>query len=79
MILHAKSLQRVAGRLAPDPAYDQSDDLLFTGRVIAAPILLSLATGLALKALQCLERGDAPDRCHDLLKLFEGLTQEARD
>ena len=78
MIRHAESLQRVANHLTPDPNSDHADSLLFVGQVIAPPILLSLATEIALKALQCLERGDAPDNEHDLLKLFEGLAQETR-
>ena len=79
MIHYAESLQRVANHLTPDPASDESDDLLFVGRIIAPPILLSLATEIALKALQCNERGAAPDLGHDLLKLFEGLTEETKN
>ena len=45
----------------------------------AAPMLLAFAAELALKAWQCRERGgQAPDRTHDLVKLFDGLGEDAR-
>ena len=46
---------------------------------MAGPILLSLATELALKALLCLERKKAPPRIHDLLKLFEQLEPDTQE
>ena len=78
MVNQAKSLQAVAKDLKPDLDSDQTHGYLFTGKVIAAPILLALATELALKALQCHERGGAPDHTHDLLDLFDALTKPTR-
>ncbi|MYA60347.1 MAG: hypothetical protein F4X40_07310 [Chloroflexi bacterium] len=46
---------------------------------MAGPILLTLAVEIALKAWQCRERNGAPDHCHDLLKLFEGLRPETQN
>ena len=80
MILKARSLQKVAHLLESDREPSLSDALLFEGKIIAAPILLSLATEIALKAWQCRERGEgkAPDYSHDLLDLFDGLSEESR-
>lgn len=39
---------------------------------------LALATEIALEAWQCRERKGPPDRCHDLLKLCDGLSEETR-
>ena len=75
MVSQARSLQEVARHLKPDAESDDWDGVLFTGKVIAGPILLALATEIALKALQCRERGGAPDRTHDLLDLFDELTK----
>ncbi len=41
-------------------------------------ITLALATEIALKAWQCRERQAVPDRSHDLLYLFDGLSEKAR-
>ena len=61
------------------PESPESDLLLFNGRALAGPILLSLATALALKALLCLERKKDPPRIHDLLKLFEQLEPDTQE
>lgn len=53
------------------------DELLFTSTLMAVPILLALATEIALKTWQCHERGEAPDRKHDLIELLDGLSEEA--
>ena len=80
MIENAKSLQRVAKELEKDELEaGQSDNWLFQGMVLAGPILLSLATEIALKAWQCSEREKAPDRTHDLLKLFKSLKQDTQE
>ena len=71
MIDHAKALQRAAEELSWEGS-NESDPLRFLGMVSAEPILLSLALEIALKAWQCREKG-APEHCHDLLRLFEGL------
>ena len=78
MVDHARSLQEVARYLKPHLESDESGGYLFSGRVIAPPILLALATEIALKALQCCERGGAPDRTHDLLHLFDALTKQTQ-
>ena len=80
MIENAKSLQRVAQELDKNISESsKADTVLFSGTLFAAPILLSLATEIALKAWWCRERKKAPGRIHDLLGLFNGLelsTQE---
>lgn len=79
MIRNAKSLQRVVkelekNRTEPSP----KDRLLFMGKLLAVPNLLSLATEIALKAWQCRERQKGPKRTHDLLKLFQSLEQDTQ-
>ena len=69
------SLQGLAERLETDRENHPSVSKPTT----AAPVLLALATELALKAWQCRERnGKAPDKTHDLAKLFDALGDDAR-
>ena len=91
MIRNAKALQRVVKELEknkpkPSPSdgwgkWDRGteDQLLFMGRFLAVPNLLSLATEIALKAWQCREQLKAPERTHDLLKLFHSLEQDTQE
>ena len=91
MIRNAKALQRVVKELEknksePSPSdgwgkWDRGteDQLLFRGKFLAVPNLLSLATEIALKAWQCRERQAAPERTHDLLKLFHSLEQDTQE
>ena len=80
MMRNARSLQRVAQDLDRTTTESlKSDPLLFTGKLLAAPILFSLATEIALKALQCWEQNKAPERTHDLLKLFQSLEQNTQE
>ena len=80
MIWHAKSLQRVAKELRRDRSKSiESDLLLFSGKFLAEPVLLSLAIEIALKAWQCRERNEAPKPSHDLLKLFDGLESSTQE
>ena len=80
MIENAKSLQRVAKELQWDGSeHPQSDLLLFSGKFLAEPILLSLAIEIALKAWQCREGKKEPEKIHDLLKLFDGLESSTQD
>ena len=72
MMEHARALLRVAQEVDRDSPSPASDPALFSGRLIAAPVLLSLATEIALKAWLCRE-GKAPVRSHDLFCLFCGL------
>ena len=77
MIAHAISLQKVANHL--DEGMDtEPDSTLFSGRFLAAPVLMTLAIEIALKALQYQERRDDYDREHDLLKLFQNLNEDTR-
>ena len=69
MIRNAKSLQDVANHLAADMELD---------KFMSAPILMALATEIALKALQCQEQKRPPMHTHDLLKLFEGLSENTQ-
>ena len=76
VIEDAKALQRVVEELPGQDAKSvESDPLLSQGKFLAEPILLSLAIEIALKAWQRRERQGAPDHCHDLLQLFEGLEE----
>ena len=76
MICNAKSLQEVANHLDADMEADlKSDNFLFSGKIMSASILMALATEIALKALQCQERKSSPIYTHDLLELFEGLSE----
>lgn len=76
VIEDAKALQRVVKELPSQDAKSvESDPLLFQGKFLAEPILLSLAIEIALKAWQRWERQGVPDHCHDLLQLFEGLEE----
>ncbi len=91
MIENAKALHRVVKKLEknkpkPSPSdgwgkWDRGteDQLLFLGRLLAVPNLLSLATEIALKAWQCRERQKAPKKIHNLLELFESLEQDTQE
>ena len=79
MIWNAKSLQRVANELKQQEVSYQSNPLLFSGTFLAAPILLTLATEIALKAWQCRERQGKPEKIHDLLRLYEGLGSRTQE
>ena len=91
MIRNAKALQRVVKELEknkpkPSPSdgwgkWDRGteDQLLFMGRLLAVPNLLSLATEIALKAWQCREQQKAPERTHNLLRLFHSLEQDTQE
>lgn len=80
MIRHAKALQEVAKHVAlrPNDDHEPHEDL-FMGKLLARPVLLALATEIALKAWQCRERKGPPDRCHDLVELFDALSEDTRD
>ncbi len=80
MIWNAKSLQRVANELErKESGPPQKDSFLFWGISLASPILLSLATEIALKAWQCRERKGKPEKTHDLLRLFEVLESRTQE
>ena len=80
MISSARALQRVANELEQDGREtESSDEWLFEGKFLAGPILLSLATEIALKAWQCSERKEPPDRTHDLLRLFKSLKKNTQE
>lgn len=79
MIWNAKSLQRVVKELESNGSESPgSDPFLFSGKSLAVPVLLSLATEIALKALQVREQDGSHDRGHDLLKLFESLKEDTQ-
>ncbi len=80
MIDNARSLQRVAKELQSNESKSpESDLLLFSGQILAQPILLSLAIEIALKAWQCRERKGEPEKTHDLLELFNGLESSTQE
>ena len=79
MMRQARALGRVAEHLDDDgKVSDPWDSQLQEGKFVAEPVLLALATEIALKAWQCHERNGPPDQTHDLLKLFLGLREDAR-
>ena len=79
MIQNAESLQRVAKHLGENSfESSESDPVLFTGKVLARPILLTLAVEIALKALLCQEQKKQPPHTHDLLELFNALEPTTR-
>ena len=79
MIRRARSLGRLVEEIEKTREHRGSADaLVFEGSLVAAPVLLSLATEIALKAWQYRERNGAPDRTHDLLELFDGLGDSAQ-
>ena len=80
MIWNAKSLQRVVKELEPKESESpQSDQILFNGKFLAGPILLSQAIEIALKAWCCREQKKAPEKTHNLLKLFNKLNPETQE
>ncbi len=91
MIMNAKALQRVVKELEKNRSKlfpldewskwnrDTEARLLLDGMFLAIPNLLSLATEIALKAWQCRERQAAPERTHNLLKLFQSLEQDTQE
>ena len=79
MIRNAESLQRVAKHLKENSfESSDSDPLLFGGKVLASPILLTLAVEIALKAWLCQEQKKDPPLTHDLLELFNALEPSTR-
>ena len=66
----------VNGTRTPDKEEFAGEE--FAGCMLAAPILRALAAELALKAISSKMTG-THEREHDLLKLFDGLDQSARD
>lgn len=71
MMDHTRALLRVAQEVDKDNPSPASVPDFFSsyGQAIAVPVLLSLATEIALKAWLC-RKGKAPIRSHDLFCLF---------
>ena len=78
MIWRAMSLQRAAKELERIQDNSKQDTLLFMGGFIAVPVLLTLATEIALKAWLYREEKETPDRRHDLLDLYDDLGEITR-
>jgi len=79
MIRRAKSLRRVAEEINKSGnKWGAGDNSLLEGIILVGPVLLSFGAEIALKAWQCRERNGAPDQTHDLLKLFDGLGENAQ-
>ncbi len=78
MMERAKGLHRVANELHGRHTSPERDQLLFSGELVAVPVLMALAMEIALKAWQCRERKAEPDKSHDLLKLFESLEEKTK-
>lgn len=74
----AQSLQRVAEVLQPDMETDLPGSALYKDKTVVVPMLLGLATELALKAWQCESRKGPYDRSHDLLDLFDSLDEDTK-
>ena len=77
MIWNAKSLQHVVKELDRNGLESpQLNTLLFEGKFLAGPILLTLAIQIALKALKawlCLERKKAPPRTHGRIEIVQKI------
>jgi hypothetical protein len=74
----ARALQELV-RSFGNRADPSSNALLFQGQFIAAPVLLTFAMELALKAWWARENKDSDvPKSHDLLKLFDGLNEDTR-
>ena len=65
MIWRAMSLQRAARELERNQDNSKHDTLLFSGVFIAVPVLLALATEIALRAWLYREGKESPDLRHD--------------
>lgn len=83
MIHNARSLHAVAQHLVSDPdpgetRISDADGLFGTGRFFAGPVLLALATEIALKAWHCRETKGPPRRRHDLIALFEARSENTQ-
>ena len=79
MIKNAKSLQRAAKELEKNRGeISQSDPWLFHGKFLSVPILLSLATEIALKAWWCREQNKPSKKTHNLLELFKLLKPDTQ-
>ena len=80
MMDNARSLQRVAQSLDQNMSEQlKSDPRLFTGKLLAVPILLSLVAEIALKALLCWKKNKAPIQTHDLQKLYLSLGENTQE
>ena len=77
MIDHAISLRKVANFLDVNES-KEPDTTLFHGKFLAAPILMTLAVEIALKALQCQEGKEEFDRDYNLVKLFQSLNKDTQ-
>lgn len=75
MMRRANALRHFVAKLEDERAEGPWDE----GRFLAGPLLLALATEIALKAWQRRERGAKPDHGHDLLKLFRALSADTRE
>ena len=78
MIRKPRSLQKVPRQFASGRVPPGEDLFLFTRQHLVEPILLALATEISLKSRQRRVRKRPPDSEFDLLKLFVGLSEEAR-
>ena len=72
------SLQYVAKELERNQENSKQDTLLFLGVFVAVPVLLALATEVALKAWLYREGKEAHDRRHNLLYLYDDLGEITR-
>ena len=79
MMGEAQALQRVAEMLQREVESDRADNALSRGKFVAVPILMGLATEIALKAWQCETREGPHDFSHDLLGLFESLDEGTKE
>lgn len=75
--LHMMSRANDLGLLVEHLEAEQRDGEWSRGTFIAAPILLSLAVEIGLKAWHRRE-GNEPPKTHDLLKLFDSLGENTR-
>ena len=74
----AVSMQHAANKLDRDGDSPKTDMLGFQAAFCVVPVLLTLGTEIALKALYCQERRGEPPRGHNLVTLFDGLSEATR-
>lgn len=79
MLWNARALQCAAQAVEEASCHRPTDELLLSASVLAVPVLLALATEIALKASLSPEQRAAREfRTHDLVTLFDGLPVSTR-
>ena len=78
MMYNAASLQALVRHLEIHCDTGSNEYSISKGSFLAVPILLVLATEIALKAWRCFEGDTSPVKEHDLVNLYNGLSQQTK-